>query len=178
MNVQRQYDVFISYATANLEFARLVKRAIEILGFRVFLADSSIAPGQHLPTIRGHLQRARLMVLLWSEDASKSEWVRDEVGAAWGANVPVVPVVLSKGVTLPPSLSAAGVKYLDGTAQDTKCVLDIQAAVIAWWQDQLNRHAAQVAAFEEQRRRQQQEATGQFLGLAALGALFFAAAKK
>jgi hypothetical protein len=177
MQPARAFDVFISYSTDDLEYARLVRRAVENLGFRAFLAETSLAAGERLQVIRNHLQRSKLLVLLWSESASKSEWVRDEVGAAWGANVPVIPVLLTSGLELPPSLRTSGVKYQNAVSKDSASLLDVQSAVIAWWQDVLARHAAHRAALEEQRRQQQAESTKAVLGIAAAGAVLYALSK-
>ena len=69
-------------------------------------------------------------------------------------------------------------KYLDASGQDIGAILDVQGAVIAWWQDLLAKHAAERAGLEEQRRQQQAQATNQFLGLAAFGTLLYAMSNK
>ena len=173
----RRFDVFVSYSTEDLDFARLVARAVGVMGFRVFLADKTLNPGDQLGGLGETIRHARLLVLLWSEAASKSEWVREEVGAAWGAGVPVIPALLTKGLQLPPSLRATGVKYQEATARDAESVLNIQAAVIAWWQNVLAANAAHRAALEEQRRAQQAESTNTLLGLAGAGAVLWALSK-
>jgi len=177
MTATRPFDVFISYSTADIDYARLVMRAVTNLGFRVFLADKTLNAGEHLSVLAERIRRAKLVVLLWSEDASKSEWVRDEVGAAWGAHVPVIPVLLSKDLMLPPSLRATGVKYQDAVARDAASVLNVQSAVIAWWHSVLAAHASQQAALEEQRRAQQAETNKTVLGVLATGAVLWAMSK-
>lgn len=112
-------------------------------------------------------------MLLWSEAASKSAWVRDEVGAAWGSKRAVLPVHLTPNLELPPSL--AGVKYLAAYEKDAGSVLSVQAAVAAHWNLLVQQQGQLRAVWEAERQRQQAEANKQALGWLALGGLAIAA---
>lgn len=175
MNPIVPVQVFVSYSTNDLAYAQQVQRAIRNLGFRVFLAETSVSAGTSLASIREQLCHSHLFVLLWSDGASKSEWVRDEVGAAWGRRMPVIPALLTEGLELPPSLRLNGCKYLNAVTRNTESILNLQSAVIAWWQGWLQMHAAQRAALVEAQRQQQDAANKNFLGLVAIGALAAAA---
>lgn len=170
------YNVFISYSTSDIEYARLVQKAIRTLGFDAFLADNSLRAGENLAKIQKHIQASHLLIVLWSDAASTSEWVRDEVGAAWGAGKAVLPVHLTQGLALPPSLS--GVKYLAAYTKDTASILDIQASVAAHWNLLVQQHEAQRAAWEAERQRKQAESNKQALGWLAIGGLALAAFSK
>lgn len=167
------YGVFISYSTHDIDYARLVQRAVKTLGFDAFLADNSFRAGEHLAKIQGHIQRCHLLVVLWSEAAGKSDWVRDEVGAAWGAGKTVLPVHLTKNLALPPSI--AGVKYLEAYDKDTRSILDIQAAVAAHWNLLVQQHEERRVAWEAERQRRQAESNSKALGWLAVGGLALAA---
>lgn len=105
------FSVFMSYSTKNLEVAGQVKSLLERTGSRVFLAQSSLAPGVELTqAILSAIERCDLFVLLWSSGARSSEWVPHEIGAARAHAKPVIPVILEAGMELPGFLK--GLKYL------------------------------------------------------------------
>jgi hypothetical protein len=107
-------SVFISYSTADLVKANELKQTLEnetSTPFRVFLADSSVRPGENLPNkISEAIRSCDFFVLLWSGDADSSKWVPQEIGLALAAGKPIFPIVLSEGLQLPAFLS--NLKYL------------------------------------------------------------------
>jgi len=75
-------DFFISYSTADFKFASDLAIALEERGATVFLAPSSIEPGESfVERINTALAVCRMGVLLWSNAASRSQWVLDEAAA-------------------------------------------------------------------------------------------------
>lgn len=73
-----KYDVFISYSSADREWAKNVE---ELLGNRrVFFDQSSLRAGDDwAEKIRNALQRSRNLILLWSDTAKASNWVSQEI---------------------------------------------------------------------------------------------------
>jgi len=71
-------DIFPSYANSDLERARPVARALEARGWSVFW-DRNIPSGKRWhQVIDENLDAARCVVVLWTEDSVKSDWVYTE----------------------------------------------------------------------------------------------------
>jgi hypothetical protein len=80
--IRRMADVFISYARVDRAVALRIAGALEVCGWSVWL-DSSMVPGQDfVASIQSQLGAARCVLVLWSEAAVHSEYVRDEAGEA------------------------------------------------------------------------------------------------
>ena len=85
-------DIFISYASADRERARLLADALANRGYSVWW-DRTIPPGRVFDeVIQEAIQGARCMVVLWSADSARSNWVKTEAaeGAARGILVPAL----------------------------------------------------------------------------------------
>jgi TIR domain len=85
-------DVFISYARADKDQARLLAEAFSRQGWSVWW-DREIPPGKSFDeTIENALNSARCVVVLWSKDSVSSRWVKTEAaeGAARGILVPAL----------------------------------------------------------------------------------------
>ena len=88
-------DIFVSYASEDrARVAPLVQR-LERFGFSVWW-DRDIAHGQnyHL-TIEAALDQAKCVVVVWTRDSVRSEWVLNEASAARKRNV-LLPVTLDE----------------------------------------------------------------------------------
>ena len=95
-----QYDVFISYAQADAEWARLLGEALSAHGVRVFsdFSEASFHPGENFRRkFEQALQESEYVVVVVSEGSANSSWVAFELGAALGMGKEVVPII-SKGV--------------------------------------------------------------------------------
>lgn len=98
------YDVFISHSSKNRELADEVCAHLEADGLRCWIAPRDILPGTSWPpAIVEGLERARVVLLVLSQDANSSEQVLREVERACHKHIPVVPlrvedVTLSKGL--------------------------------------------------------------------------------
>ena len=75
-------DVFISYARSTQAAARTVAEALRGLGYEVWLDDQLPAHRAYADVIEERLRAARAVVVIWSADAAKSEWVRSEAELA------------------------------------------------------------------------------------------------
>lgn len=75
-------DVFVSYASADRQFAERLAKAIADSGRTVWW-DRHIKGGAEFSRdIEQQLDEARHVLVLWSKEAVNSRWVRDEAGVA------------------------------------------------------------------------------------------------
>lgn len=92
-------DVFISYASEDIERARKLARALEAGGRSVWW-DRKIIAGQSFDQVIEHeLETAKCVVVLWSKDSIFSDWVKSEAAAAAERGV-LVPALIDN-VKLP-----------------------------------------------------------------------------
>jgi adenylate cyclase len=75
-------DVFVSYARSDEPQAKRVAEALRALGYDVWRDDELPAHRAYSEVIEERLKSARAVVVLWSVDAAKSQWVRAEADAA------------------------------------------------------------------------------------------------
>ncbi len=88
-------DVFISYAREDQARAADVARAFAAAGVTAFW-DNEIPPGQTWADyIEGKLNQSRVLVVLWSEHSTKSQWVREEARMARNVGK-LIPVMLDQ----------------------------------------------------------------------------------
>lgn len=92
-------DVFISYARNREADARRVGERLAELGYAVWRDDQLAAHHEFADVIQQRLEAAKAVVVLWSADAVKSQWVRSEANRARALNT-LVQVNLD-GVPLP-----------------------------------------------------------------------------
>ena len=91
-----QYDVFISYAQTDSEWARSLAEVLSIRGVRVFsgFSEASFHPGEaYRRRFQKMLQDSEYVVVVVSESSANSAWVAFVVGAALSLGKEVVPVV-------------------------------------------------------------------------------------
>ncbi|HLY78300.1 MAG TPA: TIR domain-containing protein, partial [Caulobacteraceae bacterium] len=77
-------DVFISYARSTEAQARQVAEALRALGYGVWRDDELPAHRAYADVIAERLHAAKAVVVVWSAEAAKSEWVRSEAENARG----------------------------------------------------------------------------------------------
>jgi hypothetical protein len=75
-------DVFISYSRADKERVAELARAIEGEGYEVWWDEELPPHMSYGDVITDKIENAKAAVVVWSADASKSEWVRAEADAA------------------------------------------------------------------------------------------------
>jgi adenylate cyclase len=75
-------DVFISYARSTAAQAEQVADALRALGRRVWRDDEIPAHRAYADVIEERLSSAKAVVVIWSAEAAKSEWVRSEAERA------------------------------------------------------------------------------------------------
>jgi len=75
-------DVFISYARSTEREARQVAEALRGLGYDVWRDDELPAHRDYSEVIEERLRSAKAVVVVWSAEAVKSQWVRAEADLA------------------------------------------------------------------------------------------------
>src|SRR5579863_4190462 len=75
-------DVFISYARSTEAQARQIGDALRALGYGVWRDDELPAHRAYSEVIEERLKAAKAVVVVWSAEAVKSEWVRSEADRA------------------------------------------------------------------------------------------------
>ena len=75
-------DIFISYARSTAAQAQAVAEALRGLGYDVWRDDELPAHRSYAEVIEERLQAAKVVVVIWSAEAVKSEWVQSEADTA------------------------------------------------------------------------------------------------
>src|SRR5438552_8229851 len=75
-------DVFISYARSTAAQAQQVAEALRGLGYGVWRDDEIPAHRSFSEVIEERLRSAKAVVVIWSAEAVKSEWVQSEADRA------------------------------------------------------------------------------------------------
>src|SRR5215472_14427939 len=75
-------DVFISYARSTEREAKSIEEALRALGYGVWRDDELPAHRAYADVIAERLNLAKAVVVAWSGEAAKSEWVRSEAEKA------------------------------------------------------------------------------------------------
>lgn len=75
-------DVFISYARSTAPTAKLVADALRTAGHSVWLDEQLPAHRSYADEIAERIDAARAVLVIWSREAVKSQWVRSEADRA------------------------------------------------------------------------------------------------
>ena len=75
-------DIFISYARSTADQAQAVAEALRALGYGVWRDDELPAHRDYSEVIEERLRAAKAVVVVWSAEAVKSQWVRAEADLA------------------------------------------------------------------------------------------------
>ncbi|HKO69966.1 MAG TPA: TIR domain-containing protein [Bradyrhizobium sp.] len=94
-------DVFVSYARADERQAERITHALRENGHKVWRDDDLPAHRPYTDVIEERLRSAKAVVVLWSADASKSQWVRSEANLARSAGTLVQAVIDASMPPLP-----------------------------------------------------------------------------
>jgi adenylate cyclase len=78
-------DIFISYARVDEPVAAKVAETLRAEGYGAWRDDELPAHRAYADVIEERLKAAKAVVVLWSAEAAKSQWVRAEADAARGA---------------------------------------------------------------------------------------------
>src|SRR5215210_3942528 len=75
-------DVFISYSKTDEGVARKLADTLGEAGFKIWRDDQLPAHRAYAEVIEERLNSAHAVIVLWSAEAAKSQWVRAEADAA------------------------------------------------------------------------------------------------
>jgi adenylate cyclase len=75
-------EIFISYARSTADHARRIAEALRELGYGVWRDDELPAHRSYAEVIEERLTGAKAVVVVWSAEAVRSEWVRSEANRA------------------------------------------------------------------------------------------------
>jgi adenylate cyclase len=75
-------DIFISYARSTEPEAERIAQALRALGHKVWRDDDLPAHRAYAEVIEERLRAAKAVLVVWSQDAAKSQWVRAEANVA------------------------------------------------------------------------------------------------
>ena len=110
-------DVFVSYARADEGIAARVADALRGDGFTVWRDDELPAHRAYADVIEERLKSAAAVVVLWSAEAARSQWVRAEADAARSAGTLVQGSV--DGIVPPLPFNQIQCADLNGWSGDT-----------------------------------------------------------
>ena len=103
--------VFVSYSSKDMSTVTQIAEELETLGIDVFVAEHSIKPGENLnASIIKNIKESDMFVLLWGKNALTSDYVKQEIGVAKGADKQIIPFVIDGGVALPEFIK--DIKYI------------------------------------------------------------------
>jgi hypothetical protein len=113
-------DIFISYASADRERARVIAEALAERGWSVWW-DRVIPPGRQFDeVIEEALDATRCVVVLWSRTSTASTWVKTEAAEAMSRKV-LIPAIIEQDVKIPLEfrrLQAADLSRWNGDRHD------------------------------------------------------------
>jgi TolB-like protein len=75
-------DIFVSYARSTAAQAQQIAEALRALGYGVWRDDELPAHRAYAEVIEERLKVAKAVVVIWSAEAAKSQWVRSEADRA------------------------------------------------------------------------------------------------
>ena len=75
-------EIFISYARSTTDQARRIAEALRALGYSAWRDDELPPHRPYAEVIAERLDQAKAVLVLWSDDAVRSEWVRSEANRA------------------------------------------------------------------------------------------------
>jgi adenylate cyclase len=75
-------DVFVSYARSTSSQAQAIAEALQALGYEVWRDDELPAHRDYSEVIEERLRASKAVVVVWSAEAVKSQWVRAEADVA------------------------------------------------------------------------------------------------
>jgi hypothetical protein len=91
--------IFVSYAAEDTGPAtELISQLTRQPNFHVFTTDRISAGGNWRSKIKKELSQSDYFLVLLSPTSIQSKWIQFELGAAWGLNKFIIPVVTSQEV--------------------------------------------------------------------------------
>lgn len=105
-------SVFLSYSFQDQVNARKLAADLKHNGIEVWQAQDNLIPGDSIiEKTSTAIENSDVVIVLISQNSSKSEWTRSELALAIAGKKHIIPVILEKDVSLPPFLRDSN--YLD-----------------------------------------------------------------
>jgi hypothetical protein len=105
--------VFLSYAAADKPYADRVRSVLSRrANLRIFTTESLSAGEDWASRLKDELSRCQLFVVVLSPSSVESNWILHELGAAWGLNKPIIPIVTDPEVISKVPLTLRGIKFV------------------------------------------------------------------
>lgn len=154
------FEIFVSYSTSDLESVEALRDLLKNSSIKVFVAEHSLVPGEHLSlTLTSAIRRCDLFLVLWSRNAKNSEWVMQEIGQAKALDKKILPLVLDEKLDLPGFIK--DLKYLPVYKGHDQALKHAQDLVMAEYETKKN----------AERLAHKKKSDGQALAFLGIGAL-------
>jgi hypothetical protein len=133
------YRVFVSYATADLEWATYLRKLLKSAQAEVFVAAYDGQPGEKISDdISRQIKSCDLFLLLWSSRSRASAYVQSEIFLAKAERKRILPLMMEHGLRLPDMLSDLRYLPLDQNPE----------SALAWLQEHVTTSAKSKATGE------------------------------
>jgi|GEM_PF-3793980 len=122
-------NLFISYSRKDSAFADRLYQRLQQAGHTVWMDRKSLAGGQEwVKELEKNIPEADAVILLWSQQAASSDWVRREIEFADSQKKPIIPVTIDG--TLPTdNIILQGKQVIRAQGRFNEAVLEINAAL-------------------------------------------------
>ena len=95
--------IFVSYAHANKDKVYPIIKQLHEMGYRLWFDEGIEAGDKWFKVISDHLRRSACMMLFWSPEAEKSQWVGKEILIALSNDIRIVGSIINSA-TVPDEL--------------------------------------------------------------------------
>lgn len=89
-----EHDIFISYSSKNQQAAEDICRAFERSGIKCWMAQRDTPMLNYAAVITDAVKSAKAVVLIFSKEAAKSQWVEKEINIAVDNRKAIVPYMI------------------------------------------------------------------------------------
>ena len=109
-----KYDIFLSHSSKDNDFAGKLYKLLYKSGFNVWYDNQSLLLGTKLDGILDNLKLSQFVIVVWTENAEKSQWVNNETKTGLLNDKTVIVVRLDGKTDYPYGLKELkNIKWLD-----------------------------------------------------------------
>jgi len=92
--MEKKFDIFISYPRQEKEWVRNLVKALSEQGLKVWYDETEMRPGDSfIKQFEEGLRKSSNVVIIITREATRSNWMALELGAALGLHKPLIPIV-------------------------------------------------------------------------------------
>jgi hypothetical protein len=89
------FDIFLSHSSKDKPKVELIYQDLIGQNFKVWFDKEDINGGDVWPqALQDGIDNSKVLVLIWTEEAKKSDWVQREIAWALSKNIPVIPMLM------------------------------------------------------------------------------------